>query len=147
LKVFKQILEDLDEISCQEGNETSKNIVSNIVATKSDRAATEVKFNNFLHQFRKDVLPLTYLYYNSFTGAEKSALENMCNFFCGLHALVNFSEASRLCIKENERRKFDGNVHILSKHEYDSDPGVIKLVIEASKAFGGGPGGDQKSFA
>jgi hypothetical protein len=60
LKVFKQILQDLDEKSSEEGSETSQNIVSHIVATLSDRAATKVKFNSLLYDFRKEILPLTF---------------------------------------------------------------------------------------
>jgi len=60
LKVLKEILHNLDEKSSEEGSKTSQSIVSHIVGTLSDRAATEVKFNSLLYDFRKEVLPLTY---------------------------------------------------------------------------------------
>ncbi|WAR14792.1 hypothetical protein MAR_004897, partial [Mya arenaria] len=48
-------------------NETSKNIIKHIVATMSDRAATKVKFNTLLHDFRKEVLPLAIENYDAFS--------------------------------------------------------------------------------
>ena len=91
LKVFKELLQDLDDASQLTDNETSKSIICHIIATLSDRASTEVKFNQLLADFRKEILPLSYHNYNTFTEAEKIPLESMCNFFCGLHALVNFA--------------------------------------------------------
>jgi len=145
LKVLKEILHDLDEKSSEEGSKTSQSIVSHIVGTLSDRAATEVKFNSLLYDFRKEVLPLTYHNYNEFSEAEKSSLESMCNFFCGLHALVNFAEASKSSIKATEVNIFDGETPCYSKRDNDYEPGVCRLVRSASKAFGVGSGGDEKS--
>ena len=88
LKVFKEILSDLDENSSASNNETSRSIICHITATMSDSAATEVKFNELLCNYRKEILPLTYCNYASFIEEEKSVLENLSNFFCGLHALV-----------------------------------------------------------
>lgn len=98
LKVVNQILSDLDDTSRLDNKETSNNIVSHIVATMSDRAATEVKFNELLTEFRKEILPLTYHNYNTFTAEEKDYIGNLCNFFCGLHALVNFAETAKSCL-------------------------------------------------
>ena len=53
LKVFKEILNDLDEISGEAESRVSKDIICHITATLSDRAATEVKFNSLLEQYRK----------------------------------------------------------------------------------------------
>ena len=48
LSVFKEILSDID-LTCQQSqHEPSKLILQHIVATMSDRAATEVKFNTLL---------------------------------------------------------------------------------------------------
>lgn len=58
LKVFNQILSDLDDASWFDDNYTSRSIVNNIVATMSDRAATELKFNTLLSDFRKETLTL-----------------------------------------------------------------------------------------
>lgn len=34
-------------------------------------------------------------------------MENLCNFFCGWHALVNFAETSKSCLKELEKGIFN----------------------------------------
>lgn len=37
-------------------------------------------------------------------------MENLCNFFCGLNALVNFAETSKSCLKELEKGIFNDDV-------------------------------------
>ena len=106
LTVFKEILSDLDTASQSGEDRTSKDIICHIKATMSDRAATELKFNSLLEQYRKEILPLVYYNYQTFTEDERMALENMSNFFCGLHALVNFAEAAQKSIKEVENVVF-----------------------------------------
>ncbi|CAC5424213.1 unnamed protein product [Mytilus coruscus] len=81
LKVFNQILSDLDDASRLDDNYTSRSIVSHIVATMSDRAATELKFNNLLSDFRKETLPLAIENHDDFTDDENKSMENLCNFF------------------------------------------------------------------
>ena len=83
LKVFNQILSDLDDASRLDNNYTSRNINSHIVATMSDRAATELKFNELLSDFRKETLPLTFENDDTFTDDEKNSIEHLCNFFVG----------------------------------------------------------------
>ena len=145
LKVFKQILQDLDDKSVSGDNETSRSIIFHIVATLSDRAATEVKFNSLLYDFRKEILPLTYYNYHTFTDEEKKPLESLCNFFCGLHALVNFAETAKKCVKEVESGLFNGDIPCMDKSYKDADLGTCRLIRTASKAFGEGSGGDEKS--
>jgi hypothetical protein len=41
------------------------------IATMSDRAATELKFNDLLKLFRKEILPLSYKNYDSLSEDEK----------------------------------------------------------------------------
>ncbi|CAG2211921.1 unnamed protein product [Mytilus edulis] len=120
-------------------------ISCHIVATMSDRAATEVKPNELLSEFRKETLPLTYYNYNTFTEQEKMSLETMCIFFCGLHALVNFADTAKNTLKELELGIFNNEVPCSDKSYKDNDPGTCRLVRTASKAFGEGSGGDEKS--
>ena len=145
LKVFKELLQDLDDASQLTDNETSKSIICHIVATLSDRALTEVKFNQLLADFRKEILPLSYHNYNTFTEAEKIPLESMCNFFCGLHALVNFADTAKTCIKEVETGIFENAIPSFETTLKDNDPGTCRLIRTASKAFGEGSGADEKS--
>lgn len=111
----------------------------------SDRAATELKFNELLYDFRKETLPLTFENYDTFTDDETNSIEHLCNFFCGLHVLVNFPETSKSCLKELEKGIFNDDVPTIDKSYKDTDPGSIRLVRTASKAFGESSGGDDKS--
>ena len=56
---FLEILNDLDEVSSVTESWGSKYIIYHITATMSDRAATEVKFNALLKQYKKEILQLT----------------------------------------------------------------------------------------
>lgn len=54
--MFQQILSDLNESTSD--NQLSKEIICHVAAKLSDRAATEVKFNDMLYSYRKEILPL-----------------------------------------------------------------------------------------
>ena len=112
LAVFQQILTDLDNNS--NDNSVSKDIISHITATMSDRAATEVKFNELIELYRTEVLPLAYHNYDTFT-EEKYAIQNMSNFFCGLHALVNYAETAQKCIRDVENQIFENKTPSFEK--------------------------------
>jgi len=88
LKVFQQILSDLNECASTSDNQVSKEIICHIVATMSDRAATEVKFNDMLYSYRKEILPLFYANYDTFSKAECESLETMSNFVNYMHWLM-----------------------------------------------------------
>ena len=81
LCVFKEILSDLDEVRQSGEERTSNDIICHIKATMSDRAATEVKFNSLLEEYRKEILPLVYYNYQTFSEGERTVLKNMSNFF------------------------------------------------------------------
>ena len=70
LKVFKEIFSDLNDISDSENDPVSRDIIKHICATLSDRAPIEMKFNNLLESYRKDVLPLIYLNYDTLSDNE-----------------------------------------------------------------------------
>jgi len=65
LTVFREILSDLDNSS--NNDSASKDIIAHITATISDRAATEVRFNELLEEYRKEILPLVYHNYETCT--------------------------------------------------------------------------------
>ncbi|CAG2192717.1 unnamed protein product [Mytilus edulis] len=146
LKVLKEILQDLNEISDSVDNSVSKDILKHISATLSDRAATEVKFNNLLESYRAEILPLVYANFDQFSDQEKRSVENLCNFFCGLHSLVNFAVAAQSSITEVEKGIFNGPGPIFDKSFLkECEPGTCRLVRTASKAFASGSGADEKS--
>lgn len=78
--LFNEILNDLNDISESWDEIASKDIIKHICATLSDRAATEMKFNSLLESYRKDVLPLIYSNYDTFSDVAKQKLETLCNF-------------------------------------------------------------------
>ena len=106
-KVLKELLSDIVERSHAVQNGVSRDILQHMTAIMSDRAATENKFKDILKDYRKSVLPMTYAHYDEFSPAEKSSLETLCNFFCGLHTLVNFATATQAAVAEAEKRLFD----------------------------------------
>lgn len=90
----------------------------------SDRAATEVKFNELLCQFRREILPLTYPNYHELTDEEKHSIETLCNFSCCLNPLVNFAETAQSCLKETEKGIFD-EIPSSDKYYKHNDPGAF----------------------
>ena len=94
---MKEILQDLDNASSSDNNEVSRDIITHIKATISDRAATELKFNDLLQPYRNEVLPMTYINYKTFREEDRSSLESLNNYLCGLHALVNYAETAHQC--------------------------------------------------
>ena len=98
LGTLLEILSDTDYVSSKSHNDTSKQILLNISCTMSDRAATQIKFNELLQDFRKEVV--TELYGNKWIELpekDQYFLYRQCNYFCGLHLLVPSSRRSISC--------------------------------------------------
>jgi len=104
-QVFKEILNDVSD-SCNDV--ISRDIIKHICATLSDTVATEIKFNNLLESYRKEILPLIYSKYNTFSNDEKRTLGNFMYFFCGLHSLVNLASAAQSSTLQLETALFNG---------------------------------------
>jgi E1A/CREB-binding protein len=111
--------------------------MQHIVATMSDRAATEVKFNTLLEQFKCEVMTAVHPQFEELTEEEQTALTRIANFFCGLHALIHFAQTAEDCIA-----KFEGD-EMAETERFKQDSGTYRLIRTASKAFA--PGGDEKS--
>lgn len=144
LSTFKEILSDIDDISGN-GNKRSEEIMVNIASTMSDRAATQVKFNELLEEFRTDiVIGRIGEAWESFNDIQKSQLTKLCNFFCSLHVLVHLAEAASAALLQYEKTVFDTNPPIHDKSfQKASEPGATRLIRTACKAFAAG--GDEKS--
>lgn len=56
LKTLQGILGDIDEVSEMEDKLTRKQILLNITSTMSDRAVTQLKFNELLEEYRTHIL-------------------------------------------------------------------------------------------
>ena len=55
--VLKVILGDI-ELSSEKADDTAKHILLKISCTMSDRASTQLKFNELLKDYRKEILPI-----------------------------------------------------------------------------------------
>ena len=139
LQTYKEILQDIDNCSKSAMNEASMKILLHTIATMSDRADTEVKFNELLRVSQRGFA----------RGSQRlqhdNMYNNMYNFFCGLHSLVHIAEASSKALMEAERGLFDGVVPQPSSGfvQTRNEPGAFRLVPTSCKAFA--RGADEKS--
>lgn len=144
LDVLKEILSDIDLRSKLTDNSKSKALLTHIIATMSDRAQTEIKFNALLEEYRSSILPTVIENYDDLPDDDKKAVASLSNFFCGLHSLVHIAETSKAALKEAEGLMFDGSVPNPDPNFYaNNEPGTVRLVRTAAKAFA--PGADEKS--
>ena len=75
LKTLQDILEDIDEVSETEDNLARKKSLLNITSIMSDRAATQVKFNNLLEEYRTHILKEQFAEkWDDMSDAEKSSI-------------------------------------------------------------------------
>lgn len=110
----------------------------------SDRAATEMKFNQLLAEYRTEVLPEMVRDWHELEEDDRIVLSCLNNFFCGLHSLVHIAEVSNKSLIEVEHTNFNGDVPILNKiFHKNSESGTLRLIRTACKAFS--YNGDAKS--
>ena len=81
----------------------------------SDRASTQIKFNELLEDYRREILPLTIENYEQLSEPKQQSLGKLCNFFCGLHALVHLAETASCALLEAEKGFFKGDLPIVNK--------------------------------
>lgn len=144
LATFQEILKDIEDRYKVDDNIVSKNFLVNIVATMSDRASTEIKFNELLQDFRSKILPDLIENWSSMSNEDQTAVSQLMNFFCGLHSLVHFAEAASRALIHTENASFDEKAPILDKRFLkSSESGTLRLVRTASKALA--RGADEKS--
>ena len=55
LNTLKLILQDIEEVSVHSDDEAKK-ILLNISSTMSDRASTQIRYNELLEEYRRDIL-------------------------------------------------------------------------------------------
>lgn len=110
----------------------------------SDRAATQVKFNELLEQYRNEILPDTYQNYDKLSEPEQLCVSKLANFFCSLHSLVHMADACSKSLKEAEKGMFETQPPIFERSFLKAtEPGAVRLVRTACKAIAGGA--DEKS--
>lgn len=80
LAVFQDILQDIDDRS-EKTHLASMKILLKITATMSDRASSELQFNELLEKFRADVLPELMTNWNELSDEEQRSASSLLNFF------------------------------------------------------------------
>ena len=65
LSTFKMILNDIEEVADNSENSISKEILTKITCTLSDKASIQIKFNQLLESYRQEILPDTVDNYES----------------------------------------------------------------------------------
>lgn len=144
LGTFQQILRDIEDQATISQSDTAKKILSKITSTMSDRAATQIKFNTLLEEYRQSVLPDVVDNYEHLTEDERRSMGKLCNFFCGLHALVHMADTASSCLIETDKIVFGEKAPIFdASFSKKSEPGTTRLVRTTCKAFA--EGGDEKS--
>jgi hypothetical protein len=113
----------------------------------SDRAATQLKFNELLEEYRTHILKEEFEeQWDEMSDAEKSSICTLNNFFCGLHVLVHVAEAASSCLLQAEKGLFELNSPIYDASFRKSNAsGCLRFIRTASKAFS--CGGDEKNGA
>ncbi|XP_062580294.1 uncharacterized protein LOC134242222 [Saccostrea cucullata] len=106
LDKFKHILEDISDANNKTLENSGNKILGNIQNTMSDRAATELKFNELLEIYRQSLLPQIRKDYDTLDIDGKEAVNRLNNFFCGLHGLVHMANAAQKCLFETEKGIF-----------------------------------------
>ena len=96
LNTTKLILQDIEEVSAS-SEDAAKKILLNICSTMSDRASTQIKLNELLEEYRKDILPLTVSNYDVLSDAEKLSLARLCIFFLWPPRFGSFSGGCIIC--------------------------------------------------
>lgn len=80
LAVFQDILQDIDDRS-EKTHLASMKILLKITATMSDRASSELQFNELLEKFRADVLPELMTNWNELSDEDQRSASSLLNFF------------------------------------------------------------------
>ena len=132
LQTLKGILED---INFAVGNDTGQKILACIKNTMSDRHIVEKNFNKLLEDYRAEVLPVVVSNWSALSIEEKVNFTSLNNFFCGMHVVVGLADTAAAVLLEWE--KMCSDLIITSPHAMvnKSEPGTIRLIRTACKAF------------
>jgi len=108
-------------------------LVTSIKSTMSDQGPTNATFNEQLTELRKDFLPKVVEKWQDLTENSKKYLEEMGNFYCKLHLLVNLGEEANKALKLFEYAATEGRnpLAFLSSNE----SGSCRLTRTACEAF------------
>ena len=108
-------------------------LVTSIKSTMSDQGPTNATFNEQLTELQKDFLPKVVEKWQDLAENSKKSLEEMGNFYCKLHLLVNLGEEANKAFKLFEHAAIEGRnpLAFLSSNE----SGSCRLTRTACEAF------------
>ena len=108
-------------------------LVTSIKSTMSDQGPTNATFNEQLAELRKEFLPKVVEKWEELSEESKNSLEEMGNFYCKLHLLVNLGEEANKALKLFEHAATEGRnpLAFLSSNE----SGSCRLTRTACEAF------------
>ena len=135
LKCLLNILGDIDTVGNTSENQASKTILKNIASTMSDRASTQVKFNELLEVFRTEVFKEELgEQWDAMTEDEQMSISHLCNFFCSLHALVHMADVCSKTLVETDNLTFDEAPNLEKSFKKANESGSVRLVRTCCKA-------------
>ncbi|GMR62180.1 hypothetical protein PMAYCL1PPCAC_32375, partial [Pristionchus mayeri] len=108
----------------------------------SDRAATQLKFNGFVEEYRKEVLPRVIHDWDNLSDASREQMMEFHVFYCQLHAVANYTNIVLEALAEHERLTTGNAVPSLT-------PTALVVVKEVVRFFGdrsAGMHGSSKEF-
>ena len=94
---LKEIVSDIEKV-CSDGSESEK-LVAALKNTMSDRHIVEKKFNELLKEYRADVLPKVVEGWDKMNEEQRKCVEQINNFFCGMHFVVGLADQASACMK------------------------------------------------
>ena len=108
-------------------------LVTSIKNTMSDQGPTNATFNEQLTELRKELLPKVVEKWEDLSEDSKKSLEQMGNFYCKLHLLVNLGKEANKALKLFEHAATEGRnpLAFLSSNE----SGSCRLTRTACEAF------------
>lgn len=131
LAKVKETLEDLGKVSGKDPVSFAGELFLQLKNTQSDRAATCVKLNEMIDQFRQEIAPYVVKNWDLLDEQEKNAILKVRNFYCGLHLLVNFADTLTSVLAQFETVA-RGQETRKGGH---GEPGVYQLVRNVCKMF------------
>ena len=138
MDAFKNRVEEIAQALSSDDEKASvenkvAELVTSIKSTMSDQGPTNATFNEQMTELRKDFLPKVVEKWQDLTENSKKSLEEMGNFYCKLHLLVNLGEEANKALKLFEHAATEGrnSLAFLSSNE----SGSCRLTRTACEAF------------
>ena len=92
----------------------------------SDQAATQKSFNKMLSDFKAESLPAVRENWDHLTQDQKTACGRICNFYCGLHILINLADVTNSALSKYEAAT--ENLKQFNRKSKKGESGVVRLI-------------------